>query len=290
MGRIDNGTRVDLSLLTDFTLVARHGGFGKAGRAGGRSKATLSRRVARLEDNLGMRLIERDSHAFRLTDAGAALVSRISPLLAEIHEATAEIADNTRVLQGVLRISAPVLFSQLFLGQLVADFQTQYPNIHVQATSEDRLVDLVEESYDAVIRVNPAPTTDLVGRIFMRDRYVVVARSTLELFNGTQSQTETPAVLSSAPASATPWRLANRTVYPKPTLQLPSLTMVRDAVLRGAGAAALPLSIVREDITAGRLINHGPLVDGTVELWVLHTSRRLASSKVRAFVNFLCSR
>ena len=288
MGRIDNGTRVDLSLLTDFTLVARHGGFGKAGRAGGRSKATLSRRVARLEDNLGMRLIERDSHAFRLTDAGAALVSRISPLLAEIHEAAAEIADNTRVLQGVLRISAPVLFSQLFLGQLVADFQTQYPDIHVQATSEDRLVDLVEESYDAVIRVNPAPTTDLVGRIFMRDRYVVVAPSTLEIFNGTDIQT--PAVLSSAPAAATPWRLANRTLHPKATLQLPSLTMVRDAVLSGAGAAALPLSIVREDITAGRLINHGALVDGTVELWVLHTSRRLASSKVRAFVNFLCSR
>lgn len=280
---------MDLSMLADFNLVAAREGFAAASRASGRSKATLSRNVRRLEDDLGTRLIERSSHAFQLTEDGRALFARSDGLLVELRELGLEIKGRSPVPRGRLRLSAPTVFSHAFLGALAADYKAAFPEVQLEATAEDRHVDLVEEEYDVVIRVNPDPKSPLVGRCFFRDRYVVAAPPGLA-----RPPTPEPveAVALTHRRGRGSWRVEGTPdeIAFKVGLRLPSLLMARDAVVAGAGAAALPVSIVAGDLAAGRLVAWGDLVGGAVELWVLHTSRRASSSKVLSFVDFVCER
>src|SRR5437868_1832349 len=157
---------MDLIALADFNLVARHGGFGKASRAAGRPKATLSRRVAELEASLDLRLFERGARDLKLTEEGRALFQRAGRLLAELLETTAAIASGGEKPRGRLRISAPLLFSQTAMGRLAAGFALEYPDVRLEVTTEDHAVDMIEEGYDLVIRVNPAADESLVGRAF----------------------------------------------------------------------------------------------------------------------------
>lgn len=108
---------MDLLALADFTLVARHGGFGKAARAARRPKATLSRRVSELEAALDLRLFERGQRDLKLTEEGRALFERAGALLTELEETTAAIASGSAAVRGRLRISAPLLFSQTAMGR-----------------------------------------------------------------------------------------------------------------------------------------------------------------------------
>src|SRR3954464_15503819 len=170
---------MDLLALADFNLVARHGGFGRAARATGRPKATLSRRVAELESSLDLRLFERGARALKLTQEGRALYERTGALLTELDATAAAIASGGDKPRGKLRISAPLLFSQTAMGILAAKFALKYPEVRLEITTEDRAVDMIEEGYDVVIRVNPDPDESLVGRIFLRDRLVVVASPAL---------------------------------------------------------------------------------------------------------------
>src|SRR5438034_7715392 len=165
---------MDLLAIADFNLVARHGGFGRAARASGRPKATLSRRVAELESSLDLRLFERGSRALKLTQEGRLLFERTGALRLELDEAAAAIASGGALPRGRLRVSAPLLFSQIAMGKIAAGFAQKYPEVRLEVTTEDRAVDMVEEGFDLVIRVNPNPDESLVGRIFMRDRLVVV--------------------------------------------------------------------------------------------------------------------
>src|SRR3954453_24072632 len=103
---------MDLLALADFNLVARHGGFGRAARAAGRPKATLSRRVSELESSLDVRLFERGTRALKLTQEGRPLFHRTGALLAELDETAAAISSGGERPRGRLRVSAPMLFSQ----------------------------------------------------------------------------------------------------------------------------------------------------------------------------------
>lgn len=279
---------MDLLALTDFNLVARHGGFGRAARATGRPKATLSRRVAELEASLGLRLLERGARTLKLTQEGRALHERTAALLSEIDEAAATIATGGETPRGLLRISAPLLFSQAAMGKLAAGFARQYPEVRLEVTSEDRTVDMVEEAYDLVIRVNPDPDENLVGRIFLRDRLVVVAHPGLKRPTDNAS---VPAVVRGAGEQNGLWHFVSAagtdSINIEPVLRLSSLFMVRDAVRLGVGAARLPLSLVSHDLTGGTLVAWGDVEGPEIALWALYPSRRLLSIRVSAFLGFL---
>ncbi|MDB5895655.1 MAG: LysR family transcriptional regulator [Rhodoferax sp.] len=281
--------QMDLLALADFNLVARHGGFGRAARESGRPKATLSRRVADLERGLNLRLFERGARTLKLTEEGRALHERTSVLLVEIDEAATTIASGGVTPQGSLRLSAPVLFSQAAMGKLAARFALRHPQIRLQVTTEDRAVDMVEEGYDLVIRVNPDPDARLVGRVFLRDRMVVVASPSLAPPAG---KAIVPVVrFGSAGADASVWEYAGasgkKRITTQTVLQLSSLFMVREAVREGVGAARLPVSLVTNDMAAGRLVRWGDVEGPEVALWALYPSRRLLSNRVSTFLDFL---
>src|SRR3954463_7045150 len=195
---------MDFLALADFNLVARHGGFGRAARATGRPKATLSRRVADLEAGLGLRLFERGARVLQLTEEGRALYERTGALLTEIDETAASLAAGAAAPRGRLRISAPLLFSQTAMGKLAAGFALAYPDVRLEVTTEDRAVDMIEEGYDLVIRVNPDPDESLVGRIFLRDRLVVVASPAL---TPPKPNVAVPAVVRGASDLSAAWEM-----------------------------------------------------------------------------------
>jgi DNA-binding transcriptional LysR family regulator len=279
---------MDLLALADFNLVARHGGFGRAARAAARPKATLSRRVAELEASLDLRLFERGGRALKLTEEGRALFERTSALLTELDETAAAIASGGERPRGKLRISAPLLFSQTAMGKIAAGFALKYPEVRLEITTEDRAVDMIEEGFDLVIRVNPAPDENLVGRIFLRDRLVVVASPNLARPVNDRS---TPAVVRGASDRTISWDVVTPTgrsrIAVDTVLRLSSLIMVRDAVRAGVGVGRLPISLVSHDLSAGTLVHWGDVEAPEITLWTLYPSRRLLSARVSAFLDYL---
>jgi DNA-binding transcriptional LysR family regulator len=281
---------MDLNALADFALLATHGGLGKASRASGRSKATLSRRIAELEEQLGVRLIERSARGLKLTEAGASLMARTEGPMLEVAEALTAIREGLSAPRGRLRVASPILFAQLAMGRISAEFRAAYPEVTLEVAAEDRLVDLVEEQFDVAIRINPKPDSSLVGRCFAKDRLVVVAAPSVPMpAAGVIAQV--PAIVSSN-FQPTHWRLddGRLVLEPVPQLRLSSFLMIRDAAIAGAGVALMPQSIAWSQLTRGELVQWGIISGAEVELWVLHTSRRLPAPKVRAFVDFMCDR
>lgn len=279
---------MDLLALADFNLVARHGGFGRAARAADRPKATLSRRVAELERSLGLRLFERGTHRLKLTEEGRALHTRSAALLTELEETASEIASGGTRPRGTLRISVPLLFSQVAMGALAARFVQRYPDVRLEVTTEDRAVDMVEEGYDLAIRINPDPDASLVGRIVLRDRLVVVGSPGLRR---SEDDHPVPAILRGGQATATTWTLRTQAgaarLAVQPVLNLSSMIMVRDAARMGAGVARLPVSLVGQDLARGTLVHWGEADVPETELWLLYPSRRLLSARVVAFLDFI---
>ena len=279
---------MDLLALADFNLVARHGGFGRAARAAARPKATLSRRVSELEASLNLRLFERGARALKLTEEGRALYQRTGALLTELDETATAIASGGHRPRGRLRISAPLLFSQTAMGNLAAGFALKYPDVRLEVTTEDRTVDMIEEGYDVVIRVNPDPDESLVGRIFLRDRLVVVASPDLKR---PTDGSPVPAVVRGAADRAAAWEVTMPTGISRiaidPVLRLSSLMMVRDAVRAGVGAGRLPMSLVSHDLADGTLVHWGDVDGPGINLWTLYPLRRLLSARVSAFLDYL---
>lgn len=281
---------MNLNALIDFILVATNEGLGKASRASGVSKATLSRRVCDLEEQLGVRLIERSARGLKLTEAGELLMSRTEGPLSEVSEALTAAREGVSTPRGRLRVAAPVLFSQLAMGHIGAEFCAVYPQVVIEVVADDRLVDLVEEQFDVAIRINPSPDSNLVGRCFAKDRLVVVAAP--------EVPKPIPGAIRPVPGIVTTsfqpthWSLDGGAliVEPIPKLRFSSLLMVRDAAIAGGGVALIPQSIAWNQLARGELVQWGTVRDVEPALWVLHTSRRLPAPKVRAFVDFICAR
>jgi DNA-binding transcriptional LysR family regulator len=287
---------MDLSALADFNLVASHGGFGLASRAARRSKATLSRKVAELEAHLGVRLIDRGSRTLRLTPEGRALHERTQGPLAEIGEAEQAVAAGASVPRGTLRVSAPIVFAHVLLARVAADFVAAYPQVALEIVAEDRKVDPVEDNYDLVIRINPDPDERLVGRRILEDERLLVATPTLPnpFLSGEEDATIAVAAIGHIATSADAlWRIRTdrgvRLLSPQMGLRFSSFLMVHDAVLAGAGVALMPKLLTAQNIAEGRLIVWGVDDGPTVEIWALQNSRRLSSSKIRAFLDVLIS-
>ena len=285
---------MDLGALTDFNLVAASGGIAHASRASGRPKASLSRRIMDLEASLGVRLFERGSRSLRLTEEGEVLHARSTGPMSEIAEIGQILRDGLAQPRGRRRVSVPLPFGQLLMGRLAAEFTLAYPDVQLDITLEDRAVDLIAEGYDVVIRTDPKPDADLVGRCFMQCQILIVAAASLDCPLDKSSplrEGPVPVVTLRAWPEVHAWHIpgspSDRELLLRPVLRLPSLVMIRDAVRTGIGAAKLPRLLVADDLASGRLVCWATASDHPVELWALHASRRFASAKVKAFMRFL---
>ncbi|TKD03509.1 LysR family transcriptional regulator [Polyangium fumosum] len=287
---------MDLLALVAFHEIVGHGGIGRASRATGQPKTTLSRRLRELEDALGVRLVERGPKTFRLTEEGAMLHRQTGGLLAEIEDVGQALAGGLSRPRGPLRVSVPGLFADLYMGRIAAGFVARYPEIALEVLSENRMIDPLIEGVDLVVRVNPHLDESLVGRIVMREETLLVAPPSLERPRrraGDEASIGVPAILLPTTAGMPVWRVEGKNgieaFTPVPVLRSSSVSMAWQAARNGAGAALLPGSLVDADLLSGRLLCWGRVPERRTEIWVLYTSRRLLSPKVSAFVEHLCA-
>jgi DNA-binding transcriptional LysR family regulator len=251
----------------------------------GRPKATLSRRLSGLEAGLDLRLFERGARTLRLTQEGRALYQRMAALLTELDEAAA-IASGMDRPRGRLRVSAPLVFFQTAMGKLAAAFALRFPEVQLEVMTEDRAVDMVEEGYDLVIRVNPDLDESLVGRAFLRDRLVVVASPSLAR----------PANGSAVPAVGAWSRRRDRDLAGGDAGRArrhrsshgPRAVLARDGLRRCSGRRRrrAPTSVAREPRPGVWPSCALGDVDGSeITLRALYPSRRLLSARVSAFLD-----
>ena len=281
--------QMDLEALALFVAVATHGGLNAASRETGVPRATMSRRIRQLETGLGALLLERGRGQMRVTEDGRLLFERAAPLMADL----AAVADQLRArdgqVRGSLRISVPNLMARTGMGAIAASFVRKHPKIHLEIDIDDRFVDPVAEGYDLVIRANPAATSDLVGRRFLRSEILLAALPEMPI--PSEQDAFVDAVILTATGSRTAWTVEcgdrQLRIIPRETLRCSSMMLVYDAVLAGAGAALLPAWLIASDLRNGRLRAWGKVPGREIEAWVLHARSHLTSPKVRAFVDTL---
>lgn len=224
-----------------------------------------------------------------MTDEGRFLLERAAPLLAELQDVREAVSGRGSRPSGPLRINVPTLFAQTRWMTFASEFMARYPEVTLHVDIADNYVDPVRDGYDLVVRVNPRPDSELVGKCFLQTETVIAAVPGLT--PPASKKDKVPAVILTALAGLTEWtatgELGELRMTPRPVMVCSSMMLVYQAALRGAGCAMLPLWLVEDDFRAGRLNMWGVVPNGRREAWVLHTSRRLTSPKVRVFVDAL---
>ncbi|AFE10761.1 transcriptional regulator [Corallococcus coralloides DSM 2259] len=152
----------DFSDLTAFLTVAREGGFRSAARASGTSASRLGDAIRRLEARLGVRLLHRNTRSVTPTDAGARLLERLAPALGEVRSALDVVNTFRDRPAGRLRLNVPMAAARLILPRIVQPFLAKYPDISLEVTAEERLIDVIAEGYDAGIRYEERLEQDMV--------------------------------------------------------------------------------------------------------------------------------
>jgi DNA-binding transcriptional LysR family regulator len=289
----------DLNTLYYFTQVVEHGGFAAAGRALDMPKSKLSRRIAELEERLGVRLLHRTSRQCSLTEIGQAYYQRCLAMRIEAESAAELIERNRSEPQGLVRISCPTALLNSWVGPMLSRYMLKYPLVELFIESTNRRVDLIHEGFDIALRVRfpPLENTDMVMKVLANSTQCLVGSPA---FVERLSTPASPADLSGLPSlhwgaaqREYQWELlgadgASAVIRHSPRMVTDDLLALRHAVLEGIGVAHLPTVVVREDIAAGRLVE---LVPGWApKCGIVHAifpSRRGLLPSVRALIDFL---
>ena len=289
----------DLNDMLYFAEVVERGGFAAAGRALGIPKSRLSRRVSELEGQLGVRLLQRTTRRLSLTEEGQVFYARSKELLAGVDEAEAEITSRSGAASGLLRINAPFTFGILHLAPLWGVFRSQHPQVALDITLSDRVVDLVEEGYDVAIRIATLPSSTLVSKRLASTRIVLCASPAYLAAHGTPQH---PADLAAHAviayrywASKDEWHFDGPdgpvSAKTRPCMHTNSGDTCRAAALAHQGIILQPTFLVAGDLAAGTLVELMPQYRSLVlGIYAVYPTRKHVSPKVRALVDFLAAK
>jgi DNA-binding transcriptional LysR family regulator len=284
----------DLNSLAIFAKVVEAKGFSEAARRLKIPLSTVSRRVAELEDQLKVRLLERSTRNLRLTDVGAEVFEH-AQRSAELSEAVDNLVSNQlSTVAGVLRLSTPPSILDTLLVPLLGAFQASYPNVRVQVLVTDRYVDLIAEGIDLVFRGGALSDSSLVARKILTYRHQLVASPAyLERVNAPRSPKD---LLDHKLLAFSHWRPDNswtfwhqngkdqETLPFEPYLSMNDYTGLTAALLAGVGIGDIPPVVQPELIRDGRLVEVIPEWHfRTFDLSVVHLGNRHISRPVRLF-------
>jgi DNA-binding transcriptional LysR family regulator len=280
-----------------FATVVAKQGFARAADALDTSPANVTRYIADLEAHLGTRLLNRHSRKLSLTESGQALYERARSIVEEVAEAEAVASSSALQPRGRLRINAPVSFGILHLAPLWPQFSKKYPQVELDVTLIDRVVDIVDEGYDMALRISGAGTTAHAARKLATSHNIVCASPAYLRKHG---RPRTPADLAqhacigySYSSTGDDWHFTD--AQGKPQVVRTACVMhtnngdtARSAALAGAGVIRQPSFLIGADLRAGRLV---PLLPDyrvpDIDVLAMYPSRRHLSAKVRVMVDFL---
>ncbi|MBW8823813.1 MAG: LysR family transcriptional regulator [Xanthomonadales bacterium] len=292
----------DLNDLYYFVQVVDHGGFAPAGRALGIPKSKLSRRVALLESRLGVRLIQRSSRKFAVTEPGQTYYGHARAALVEARAAEEAIQRDQAEPRGVVRMSCPTTLLDAQVGAMVSDFLRLYPQVELHLDATNRRVDVIGEGVDIAIRVRPPPLedSDLVLRVLATRTQCLVASPVLLARLGQPASPgelmNYPSMDLGLPQNLHVWDLhgpdgEHVAIHHQPRFVTRGMLALRDAAIAGVGIVQLPKMVTQELVAQGRLQH-------VLEGWapraeIVHAvfpSRRGLLPSVRALIDFLAER
>ncbi|CAE6919933.1 LysR family transcriptional regulator [Paraburkholderia domus] len=284
-----------------FRHVVEVGSFVGAAERMEMSAAMASKHVMHLEQQLGARLLNRTTRRVAPTEAGREYYERLSQVLTELEEAEHVVGAASVVPQGRLRVSSLSAFGLSHVMAAVADYAAQYPQVTVDMTLSDRVVELIDEGFDVAIRASPSglKSSSLIARQIATAHLVLCASPAYLRRHGTPKTVADLARHNYLQyAGVAPLEIATATGDGSPRVRLSGNLIVnhleaqRVIVLQGAGIAMLGTEVIGDDLATGRLV---PLLVDDVPprelpIHVVYASRRHLSAKVRSFVDFLAER
>lgn len=290
---------LDLNDLSLFAAVVKHQGFSPAARALQMPKSKLSKHVARLEERLGVRLIERSTRRFRVTETGEEVYQQCQAMLAGAEAAEAAALRARAEPSGVVRIACPPDFGYNLMAIILPTFMKRYPAVRVQLNVSNRRVDLIEERVDIALRVRTRLDTepDLTMRVLGQSRSVLVASPAfvqaregdidIERLGSLPTLTHAEGVLQDR------WQLigpdgGTREIVHEPVLACSDFTILRNAALAGLGVALLPDQVCGDALEEDRLVHVLP--EWTAPFGTIHMvfgTRRGLLPAVRALIDHI---
>lgn len=285
---------LDLTALRGFRTVLREGSFSAAALALRVPKSTLSKRVADLEHHLGVRLIERTTRTLRPTQEGEVLAARADRILGEAEEIRRVLGESGGTPRGHLRLAVPQAVGNLLMGPIAARFRAAHPEVTLEIHFLDRTPDLLEEGFDGCIRFGPLEDSTQVARRLTHGQAMLVASPRLpglDQLSHPQDLARFPLVgLATLWTGGLPLQRGEEviTLPHDPPLRLGSHLAVRDAVIEGAGIAAIPSMIARTEIALGRLVRVLP--DWSTPrkaIFFVYPTAQSVTARLRAFIDHL---
>jgi DNA-binding transcriptional LysR family regulator len=290
----------DLNDLFLFSKVVEHNGFSGAAHALGMVPSRISRRIAQLEERLGVRLVQRSTRSFTVTDLGKEFNKHCLKMAAGATAALEEVARARETPSGLIRISCPSMLVQLVIGPLLPQFLEKNPDVRIAIETTNRKVSM-EENFDLSIRLRQLPCEDsgVIVRSLGIVQKVLVASKTLLDGRGRPTTpdelTRLPSISSLSPPGPHVWSVVSPEgcelqIRHDPVLIVSDLLLVRQAAVRGVGLAQLPLSMCLADIQQGslELVLPGFLAP-LFEIQGVFPSRRGMLPAVRLLIDFLTS-
>lgn len=286
-----------LAELPLFVLLVDQKSFTNAARMLGLPKSTVSRRLSRLEERLGVQLLIRTTRQMRLTPAGEELLRHARQLLATVESIEEGLRQEQNSMRGVLRLSGPPILSELWLAPAVTRFLAEHHEVEVALDVEARFVDLVAERYDVAVRVGHLSDSSIMARKIGVDGLRVVASQDYLDRKGTPLKPDDLAahncmrygIRGEAPR---PWSFAHegksRTVDTRGTLVTNSFAALLDAAQAGLGIACVPNLLCREALQKGTLVSLlEPWLPEAPGIHLVYPSGRHVPRLTRAFLDFL---
>ena len=290
---------VDLVDVLAFVRVVETGAFARAAERMGISKSILSRRVARLEEQLGARLLTRSAQGAQPTDIGQAYYARASNILVDLEAAREVVAEAVTQVAGTIRMSAPLSFGSQHLAPALADFARLHPKVELDVSLDDRTIDLVGGGYDLAVRIGKLPDSALIARRIAPVRAAVLASPD---YLAERGRPEAPRdlndhdlLLYANSGRGNQWRFKVNGrweyVHGHIRFRADNGELLREAACAGLGIVILPSFIAAPAIESGALevlLRDYPLDENG--LHVVMPPGRATTARVRALVDFLAAR
>lgn len=280
-----------------FVATVEEGSLLAAARRFGLSPSMAGKHVSAIEEQLGVRLLQRSTRALRLTDVGQAYYARCQRILEEYEDANSEARDAQRSVRGTLCVAAPTTFGAMHLGGAIAGYLAEHPDVSVETVLSDRYVDLLADGVDVAIRIGRLEDSDLVARRLAACRMVFCAAPSFLARHGTPETIEqlrrAPRLAFTQAVSAGDWTLTdpdgNTHLVDGPIrLAANNMQMLLASALAGTGVAYGPSFVFGESIARGAL--HPLMQDHRTSDLAIHAvypTKRHASLKLRRFVEHL---
>ncbi|PWW01576.1 LysR family transcriptional regulator [Hoeflea marina] len=280
--------------LEIFARVVETGSLSAAGRELGFSPAMVSKRLKRLEDQLGTRLMQRTTRQISLTEAGQGFHERVLSILASIEEARDFVSRRSGQARGMLKISAPTSFGRMHIAPHMNAFMQANPGLGVQLMLSDDFVDIVGQGHDLAIRIGELSESSLVARKLAPVRRILCASPAYVARHGCpQSLADLADHICLPPHNNDVWKLEGPEgpvlVRPLGPLQTNSSEVIREAVISGAGIALRSTWDIGPELVGGRLVQVLPEFESSrnVAIHALYASRQFLPAKVRVFIDYL---